>query len=121
MLGAVIATGLVLVAVFEGSLWTVSFAIGFGSGVVLARVVRVQLAHRVPGHSFHRLSRGELLRELQLTERLLEVDDVNPVALGEDEPAHLRVPPARLVAEVDARRQERFEIGLIHVVRDPSG
>jgi peptide/nickel transport system permease protein len=35
---------LVLVAVFEGSLWTVSFAIGFGSGVVLARVVRAEVA-----------------------------------------------------------------------------
>jgi peptide/nickel transport system permease protein len=34
---------LVLVAVFEGSIWTVSFAIGFGSGVVLARVVRAEV------------------------------------------------------------------------------
>ena len=34
---------LVLVAVFKGSIWTVSFAIGFGSGVVLARVVRAEV------------------------------------------------------------------------------
>jgi peptide/nickel transport system permease protein len=35
---------LVLVAVFQGSLWTVSVAIGAGSGVVLARVVRAEVA-----------------------------------------------------------------------------
>jgi peptide/nickel transport system permease protein len=34
---------LVLVAVFKGSIWTVSFAIGFGFGVVLARVVRAEV------------------------------------------------------------------------------
>jgi peptide/nickel transport system permease protein len=34
---------LVLVAVFKGSLWTVSVAIGFGSGVILARVVRAEV------------------------------------------------------------------------------
>lgn len=34
---------LVLVAVFQGSLVTVSLAIGFGSGVVLARVVRAEV------------------------------------------------------------------------------
>jgi peptide/nickel transport system permease protein len=34
---------LVLVAVFQGSLWTVSVALGVGSGVVLARVVRAEV------------------------------------------------------------------------------
>ena len=33
---------------------------------VLARVVRVQLVHRIPGHAFHRLAGGELLREVDL-------------------------------------------------------
>ena len=34
-------------------------------------------------------------------ERLLEVDDVDAVALAVDEPLHLRVPAAGLVTEVD--------------------
>src|SRR6185295_5762450 len=36
----------------------------------------------------------ELLRQLELTERLLKVDDVDPVPLGENEPAHLGIPTA---------------------------
>jgi hypothetical protein len=51
----------------------------------------------------------ELLRELDLPKRLLQVDDVNAVALGKDEPAHLRVPPTGLVAEVDAGFEQLFE------------
>jgi len=39
-------------------------------------------------------------------ERLLEIDDVDPVALHEDEPLHLRVPPPSLMPEVDTRLQE---------------
>ena len=35
---------LVLVAALKGSVWTVSLAIGFGSGVILARVVRAEVA-----------------------------------------------------------------------------
>ena len=42
---------LVLVAALGGSLWTVSLAIGFGSGVVLARVVRAEAA-RVLGTDY---------------------------------------------------------------------
>ena len=56
----------------------------------------------------------ELLRELELAQRLLQVDDVDAVALGENEPAHLGVPPAGLVPEVDAGFQELFEVGLGH-------
>ena len=37
---------------------------------------------------------------------LLEVDDVDAAALGEDEPLHLRVPAAGLVAEVDSGLQQ---------------
>ena len=44
----------------------------------------------------------EGLRHLQLTQRLLEIDDVDPVALREDETAHLRVPATGLVAEVNS-------------------
>jgi hypothetical protein len=38
--------------------------------------------------------------------RLLEVDDVDPAALGEDEALHLRVPAPRLVAEVHSSLQQ---------------
>ena len=42
---------LVLVAALGGSLWTVSLAIGFGAGVVLARVVRAR-RHNVLTHDY---------------------------------------------------------------------
>src|SRR6185437_3545604 len=63
----------------------------------------------------------ELLRDLDLTERLLKVDDVNPVPLGEDEPAHFGIPAPRLVSKMDAGREKLFERGLHvwHVVRLP--
>ena len=48
----------------------------------------------------------EALRLLEALERLLQVDDVDAAALAEDEAAHLRVPAARLVAEVDSGLQE---------------
>src|SRR4029079_18709887 len=37
---------------------------------------------------------------------LLEIDDVDPVALTEDEPPHLRVPAPGLVTEVDSGLQQ---------------
>ena len=50
--------------------------------------------------------RGEVLDELQRileqVRRLLQVEDVDAVALAEDELLHLRVPAAGLVAEMDA-------------------
>ena len=53
---------------------------------------------------------GDVLDEivclLDECKRLLEVDDVDPAALGEDEALHLRVPAARLVAEMDSGLQE---------------
>ena len=48
----------------------------------------------------------ELVRLLEQLARLLEVDDVDAAALGEDEPLHLRVPAAGLVAEVDSGLQQ---------------
>src|SRR5690606_27462375 len=52
-----------------------------------------------------------LLRELDLPLRLAQVDDVDAVALREDELAHLRVPAARLVSEMDASFQEVLDLG----------
>src|SRR5205823_9333903 len=46
---------------------------------------------------------GRLLEQL---EGLLEIDDVDAAALAEDEPLHLRVPAARLVAEVHSGFQK---------------
>jgi hypothetical protein len=41
---------------------------------------------------------------------------VDAVPLGEDEAAHLGIPPAGLVPEVDSRFQQLFEIRLSHPV-----
>ena len=49
---------------------------------------------------------GEVVGLLDELERLLEVDDVDPAPLGEDEAPHLRVPAAGLVAEMDSGLQE---------------
>ena len=49
---------------------------------------------------------GEIVCLLQVLERLLEVDDVDPSALAEDEALHLRVPAAGLVTEVDSGLQQ---------------
>src|SRR5208283_3007055 len=48
----------------------------------------------------------ELVRAVDVVEGLLEVDDVDAVALGEDVALHLRVPAAGLVPEVNAALQE---------------
>ncbi len=48
----------------------------------------------------------EGVRLLHPDEGLLKIDDVDPVALHEDEALHLRVPPPSLVPEVDTRFQE---------------
>ena len=44
----------------------------------------------------------EVVRLVDVRQRLLQVDDVDAAALGEDEALDLRVPPAGLVSEVDA-------------------
>ena len=52
---------------------------------------------------------GERPRPLEQLDRLHQVDDVDAVALAEDVAAHLRVPAARLVAEVDAGLQQLLD------------
>jgi len=51
---------------------------------------------------------------VDLTERLLQIDDVDAGAFGEDEPAHLRIPPAGLVAEVNASLEQVLQLRLCH-------
>ncbi|CDK01395.1 exported hypothetical protein [Microbacterium sp. C448] len=48
----------------------------------------------------------EVVRLVDVRQRLLQVDDVDAAALGEDEALHLRVPPTRLVSEVHARIEQ---------------
>ena len=48
----------------------------------------------------------ELVGAVDERQRLLQVDDVDAVALGEDEALHLRVPAPGLVPEVDAALEE---------------
>jgi hypothetical protein len=48
----------------------------------------------------------ELLSLVEQALGLQEVDDVDPGALAPDEAAHLRVPAARLVTEVDSGLQQ---------------
>ena len=53
----------------------------------------------------------ELLRQFDLPKGLLQIDDMNAVALGKNKAAHFRVPPTGLVAEVHAGFKELFESG----------
>ena len=48
----------------------------------------------------------DALGRRQLAQGLLEIDDVDTGALGEDEAAHLGVPAARLMAEMDPGFEE---------------
>ena len=50
----------------------------------------------------------KVVRFLQFAHRLLEVNDVNAVAFGEDERAHLGIPAPRAVSKVDAGFQQRL-------------
>ena len=49
---------------------------------------------------------NEVVRFLDLAQGALQVDDVDPVALREDVRAHLGVPSARLVSEMDTCFQQ---------------
>ena len=60
----------------------------------------------------------ELLGLADLTQGLLEIDDVDAGALGEDEAPHLGVPPAGLVTEVDTGFEQVLQLGLCHAFDD---
>jgi len=75
--------------------------------LVLDGVLRLLLrADEEDGAAALRDVAQELPRLVEPLRGLREIDDVDAAALGEDEAAHLRVPAARLVAEVDARLQQ---------------
>src|SRR5262249_61577385 len=48
----------------------------------------------------------ELVRLVDEVQGLLEIDDVDPIALSENEPLHLRIPAPGLVTEVNAAFQQ---------------
>ena len=55
----------------------------------------------------HTLAHG-LVRFLDRDDGLLQIDDVDAVALGEDVPRHARIPALGLMSEVDTRLPSRF-------------
>ena len=59
---------------------------------------------------------SELLRVEQRLLGLEKVDDVDAVDLAVDETAHLRVPTAGLVSEVDASQKQAFEVDCAHAL-----
>jgi hypothetical protein len=63
----------------------------------------------------------QLLRELELPKSLLQIDDVDAIAFGEDEAPHLGIPATRLVSKVDTRLQQLIEIRLRHAPAFLSG
>ena len=58
----------------------------------------------------------EILRDLELLDGLLEVNDVDAVARFEDEGLHLGVPTLGAVTEMDARVQQFLDIDSMHDV-----
>ena len=85
------------------------------SRVLPDRVARLLLgSDEQHGAAATRHVRGELARVFQQDLRLEEVDDVVPVALAEDEAAHLGVPSTGLVAEMDAGLQQLLDSDLSH-------
>jgi hypothetical protein len=82
-----------------------------GLGGVLHRVAGLLLrAHEEHGAAAMGQRRRELLRLLDEGLRAQQVDDVDAPALAVDETAHLGVPAAGLVAEVDPGLQELPEV-----------
>ena len=86
-------------------------------GLLLDRVLRLLLrADEEDAAAAARDVAGEVVGLLEQLGGLLEIDDVDPAPLGEDEPLHLRVPAAGLVTEVDscfeelAHRDDRREL-----------
>ena len=86
-----------------------------GLGRLLDRVARLLLgADEQHGAAPVGDVAGECLGLVEQRLRLQQVDDVDAAALTEDETAHLRVPAARLVAEVDAGLQQLLDPDLGH-------
>ena len=81
-----------------------------GPGAGLDAIAAIDAPDHFRSYPFYPAALGEIpserMRLFEQLERLREVDDVDPAPLAEDEAAHLRVPAARLVAEVHAGLQQ---------------
>ena len=60
------------------------------------------------------------VRVLETVERLIQIEDVDPVALAMDESLHLRIPTPRLMTEVDARVEQLLHRDDCHVESLPA-
>src|SRR3954451_10140114 len=80
-------------------------AIGLFENRVLRLAFGADEEDALPARGEIRNECGSFLKELQ---RLLQVNDVDPVALAEDVLLHLRVPALGLMTEVDASLQKLF-------------
>src|SRR5690606_2723132 len=89
-------------------------------GLFLDRLARAALgAHEQHDAALLGDARDEVHRVVEQRNRLLEVDDVDLAAGAEDVRGHLRVPVARLVAEMDAGFQHLAHGDLWHVRETP--
>ena len=84
--------------------WHASLGGLFGDGV-LGLLLGADEQH---GFAFGGLLTDKRHSLVEATHRLLQIDDVDAVALGEDERPHTRIPPTRLMAKM----HPRFEQGL---------
>src|SRR5262249_1701502 len=82
-------------------------------GDLLDGVARLLLrAHEEDGAAAARELGREVLRLREQPLRLQQIDDVDARALAVDEPPHLRVPTARLMAEMDSGLQQLLDADL---------
>jgi hypothetical protein len=88
-----------------------------GLGVLADGVLGLLLsAHKQYGPAAPRNFGRKLPRLLQKGPSLEKIDDVDAVALAEDETAHLRVPAPGLVAEMDSGLQQLLNSEFSHVL-----
>ena len=71
------------------------------------------------GLAFLRNAAQEIVSLIHLPHRLLQIDDIDAIALREDVLCHLRVPPARLMSEVDTCLQQLLHRNNCHVGAPP--
>ena len=86
-------------------------ALGLLPHEISGLLLRADKEHSAPGA--HRLAHG-LASGFDLADRLLQVNDVDAVALGEDIGPHFGVPTPGLVPEVGSRFQQIADSEVSH-------
>ena len=87
-------------------------ALRFGSDALLSLLLG---ADEQDALAFHGQVAHEIVGFVHLADGLLQVDDVDAIALGEDVRGHFGVPAASLMTEVHARFQELFHGNNCHL------